>query len=322
MRYGKPDRVPYLEEGLRDDVLERWHAQGLPQDADLAQLFHLDARERIPANFGPMPGVQRWPTCMAEVEALRPHFNPDTPGRLPADWDDRVAAWRTREHILEMPLHQGLFLSLGVNDWARLEEMLYQIMDAPEVVRGILELYGDLVSGLAERILRDVQVEFATFSEPIGGNDRPLVSPQVYEDVVLPGYARIVETLRRNGVGTIVFLTYANARVLLPAVVRAGFNCLWACETEAGAMDYREIRREFGRDLRLIGGIDLDALLRGKAAIRQEMEAKLPPLLADGGYIPLADGRVRVTVPYENYVHYREMLEELTTGHVEAPRGR
>ena len=30
MRYGAPDRVPYFEEGLRDDVLERWHKQGLP----------------------------------------------------------------------------------------------------------------------------------------------------------------------------------------------------------------------------------------------------------------------------------------------------
>ena len=77
-------------------------------------------------------------------------------------------------------------------------------------------------------------------------------------------------------------------------------------------MDYRNLRREFGRDLRLIGGIDLDALRRDKEAIRREVEEKVPPLVADGGYVPLADGRVRSDVPYENYVYYRTLLQKIT----------
>ena len=76
-------------------------------------------------------------------------------------------------------------------------------------------------------------------------------------------------------------------------------------------MDYRDLRQEFGRDLRLIGGIDLDTLRRGKAAIRREVEEKVPPLLADGGYVPLADGRVRQDVPFESYVYYRQLLAEV-----------
>jgi hypothetical protein len=77
-------------------------------------------------------------------------------------------------------------------------------------------------------------------------------------------------------------------------------------------MDYRDLRREFGRDLRLIGGIDLDALRRDKETIRREVEEKVPPLVADGGYVPLADGRVRADVPLENYVYYRKLLEQVT----------
>ncbi len=30
MQYGTPDRVPYFEEGIRDEVLKVWHSQGLP----------------------------------------------------------------------------------------------------------------------------------------------------------------------------------------------------------------------------------------------------------------------------------------------------
>lgn len=63
-------------------------------------------------------------------------------------------------------------------------------------------------------------------------------------------------------------------------------------------MDYRKLRREFGRDLRLIGGIDLDALLAGDAAIERELRDKVPELLAMGGCIPRADGRVRASVTW------------------------
>jgi hypothetical protein len=77
-------------------------------------------------------------------------------------------------------------------------------------------------------------------------------------------------------------------------------------------MDYRELRHEFGRDLRLIGGIDLDVLRRDKDAILREVQEKVPPLLAEGGYVPLADGRVREDVPFENYVYYRRLLEQIT----------
>jgi hypothetical protein len=150
------------------------------------------------------------------------------------------------------------------------------------------------------------------FSEPIGGNYGPLISPQMYEDMVLRSYEPVLNVLNKYGVETIVFVTYANARVLVPSILKWGFNCLWACEVNVEAMDYRDLRREFGRDLRLIGGIDLDALRRDKEAIRRELEEKVPPLVADGGYVPLADGRVRVDVPFENYVYYRELLERVT----------
>jgi len=161
-------------------------------------------------------------------------------------------------------------------------------------------------------VLRDVDVDFATFSEPIGGSDGPLLSPATYRRFVLRSYRPILDALRRGGVETVIFLTYANARALLPAVLEAGFDGLWACEAETGAMDYRSLRRRFGRRLRLIGGIDLDVLLQGKAAIRREIETKIPPLLAQGGYVPLADGRVRTNVPLENYLYYRRLLAEIT----------
>ena len=312
VRFGTPDRVPYFEEGLRDDVLEQWHHQGLPEDADLRALFHTDRRERIGVNLEPLPGVKKWPTSRRGLKALRRRLNADDPARLPEDWAAQVAGWRERDHVLELPIHRGFFLSMGVGDWARFVDVMVLLADAPTLVREIMGIFGEFSARLADRVLKEVEVDFVTFSEPIGGNDGPLLSPAQYEEFALSSYRPVLDVLARHGVETLCFVTYANARPLIPCILKAGFNCLWACEVNAEAMDYRELRREFGRDLRLIGGIDLDTLLLGKAAIRREILTKVPPLLAQGGYIPLADGRVRADVPFENYVYYRRLLEKVT----------
>jgi len=130
--------------------------------------------------------------------------------------------------------------------------------------------------------------------------------------MVLKSYQPILEVIRSYGVKIIIYRTYANTRVLLPSVVKAGFNCLWACETDPQSMDYRGIRREFGKDLRLIGGIDSDALRQNQQEITQAVLETVPQLLQDGGYIPLADGRVREDVSFINYAYYRKLLEGVT----------
>ena len=44
MQYGTPDRAPYFEEGIRDEVLKAWHAQGLLPKVDISKLFPSDRR--------------------------------------------------------------------------------------------------------------------------------------------------------------------------------------------------------------------------------------------------------------------------------------
>jgi hypothetical protein len=311
MRYGHPDRVPWLEEGLRDEVLKNWQQQGLPPDADLAALFHYDRRERIEIDLSPKPKLTG-PRAGEDLGQLRARLNPDDPSRLPADWAQRVERWRARDHLLELPLHSGLFLTLGVNDWASLESVLYLLADDPCHAREIMDIQAKLVATLADRVLSEVEIDFASFSEPIGTSHGSLVSPRMYREIALDSYRPILDVLRRHNVETIVFMTYANALSLMPDVLAAGFNCLWAMETETNAMDYLQLRRRFGRSLRMIGGIDLDALLQSDAELDREVLTKVPALLAEGGMIPLADGRVRSSVPFASYVRYRRQLERLT----------
>jgi hypothetical protein len=312
MQYGTPDRVPYFEEGIRRAVIKVWRKQGLPREADLSKMFPTDGREEIDVDLEPRPKPRKWPTSLADLPALQRALDPYHKRRLPWRWAKRVRDWKNRDHVLMLRVHRGLFLSMGVRGWQRFTEVIRMLVYAPEVVQETMRIQGEFAAKLAEKVLQQVDVDAAVFSEPIGENHGPLISPPMYEEFVLPSYEPLLDVLGRHGVETIIFRTFANARLLIPGILKWGFNCLWACEVSLDDMDYRDLRREFGPDLRLIGGIDLDALRHDKEAIRREVEEKLPPLLEDGGFVPLADGRVREDVAYENYLYYRRLLEKVT----------
>ncbi len=307
-----PSRPPLFEDGIRDEVLKTWYAQGLSCQQDLASLFAFDQREEIEPLLEPLPTPTRWPTRLEGLPKLVKRLDPADPRRLPSDWELKVQAWKERDYPLILRLHRGYFLTLGVHGWRRFSDATQLLVDDPELVRAWMEAYADLSCALAERVLNEVEVDAALFSEPIGGNHGPLISPTMYETYVLKSYLPILDLLRSKGIRWLIYRTYANTRALLPAVVKAGFNVLWACETEPQAMDYRSIRQEFGNDLRLIGGIDTDALRRTPGDIREAVMQVVPALLEQGGYIPLADGRVRDDVPFQNYISYRKLLEEVT----------
>jgi len=245
MRYGAPDRVPYFEEGIRKNVLRTWHRQGLPKGTDLLSMFPFDRREEIVLDLEPRPNFRKWPSSHAELAEMHRRLDPNTRGRLPRGWSGRVRAWQKREHVLMLRIHRGFFLTMGVSDWHRFMELMDLVIDDPGFVRQAMMIQGEFAASLAEKVLREVEVDAVLFSEPIGGNDNPLISPQMYEDLVLRCYEPIIEVLKRHGVETIVLVTYANFRILLPSILRWGFNCLWACEVNIEAMG-----RQLGMKLR------------------------------------------------------------------------
>jgi uroporphyrinogen decarboxylase len=69
-----------------------------------------------------------------------------------------------------------------------------------------------------------------------------------------------------------------------------------------------KLRRTFGRDLLLRGGIAKHRLAGARQDILDELE-RVEPVVEEGGYIPHGDHRIPEDVPYENYRYYvREKL--------------
>jgi hypothetical protein len=313
MKSGKPDRVPYFEEGIRRDVLRAWRRQGLASEMALMEMFATDRREEIDLDVEPHPHPREWPASISELKTFSRRLNPKDPFRLPFRWRDSIQRWKGRDHVLMMRLHQGFFLTMGVRGWNRFYDLMKLMHNDPAFVRAMMQFQGEFVAAFTDRLLNNVELDAAIFSEPIGDNHGSLISPKMYADFVLTSYRPILDVLHKHAVKVVIVRTYANVRQLIPVLLENGFDCLWACEVNTEKMDYLSLRKEFGNALKLIGGIDLDVLHQGRDAIRKEVEEKVPPLITQGGYIPLVDGRVRKDIPLEDYIFYRQLLEKVTT---------
>jgi hypothetical protein len=138
---------------------------------------------------GPRPNAteaqpRRSPPPSAEV--AEPSGGPDPPGAR----GDVACAARA--------------LSLGVKGWSRFTEVIELLVRAPLLVHDTLMIQGEFAARLAERVLRDVQVGAALFSEPIAEKRGPLISPKMYRDIVLPSYDPLLSVLKRHGVEVII----------------------------------------------------------------------------------------------------------------------
>lgn len=311
LHYGAPDRLPYFEEGIRKDVLKAWKMHGHSIVGEARELFKADEKEEVKIDLIPIPRFRKWPKTFKELESLEKHLGEIKLKKVLPKWKKQIKRLKEREHVLMVRVHEGFFLSMGVGDGRTFSRLMYQIADEPDFVREFMRVMGQYAARLTEAVLREVEVDALVFSEPIGSNHGALISPRTYESLVLPSYEPLLATAREYGVRTIICRTYANIKALIPSLLKWGIDCLWACEVEQQVMNYPGLRQEFGRELKLIGGIDLDALRKGPEAIRAAVET-VAPLTQDGGYIPLADGRVRADVPYENYIYYRELLKNIT----------
>ena len=319
LRFGEPDRVPHYDQSVREDTLERWHREGLPRDVSVEEFFELDhwelfgPREDVSLNLYRIPEFEGELKSRADFERLKRSYDPTTPERYPTDWDQHVRRWQDRDYPVGITAWRGFFQSLAVGDWQSLLNLLYMIHDAPGLLTEMVEFLADFILVVIERALSEVEFDYAILDEPIASHHAPVIAPASFHRLVIPAYRRIVNCLRAAGIEVIIFDTHGAVRPLIPLCLEAGVNALWCGAARASGVSYVALREEFGRDLLLIGGLDERVLEQDRRAIKEEILSQVSPLLEQGGYVPLVDGRVRSHVPFENYVYYRELIRELST---------
>ena len=123
----------------------------------------------------------------------------------------------------------------------------------------------------------------------------------------------MIDFLHRYGVDIITLDSDGEFEVLIPLFLEVGVTGIWPLEIAAG-MDPVSLRKKYGKNLALSGGIDKRALAKDKKAIEQELMSKIPYLVEQGGYIPTIDHAVPPDISLKNFMYYLNLKNKLAEG--------
>ena len=184
------------------------------------------------------------------------------------------------------------------------ENGLIAYLEDPELIHALSRAWRDLVVGVVERARVHGVVDTVYFWEDMCYKNGPMISPRMFQEFILPYYHVVCDRARELGARVLAVDTDGDCTRLVPLFVEAGTNLMLPFEVQAG-MEVRKVRPEFPR-LAIHGGLDKRVLAGTRDDIDRELEAKLPFMLAAGGYIPAIDHVVPPNVPLENWRYFLE----------------
>ena len=250
-------------------------------------------------------------TDRASWEAhYKPKLDPSHPDRLPADWAQRVERWNdpNRSEILVIP---GGSVYGWLRNWMGIENISYLIYDDPELFEEMVVTVGDCIVGTLQRALASgVQFDACGMWEDMAYRAGPLISPKHFKQYLVPQYRRITDLMHKHGVEIIWLDCDGKIDALLPLWLDAGVNCMFPLEVGTWGADPLEYRKQYGKDLLMMGGFNKHILQAGPTEIEAEVR-RLAPLVEEGGYIGFCDHRVPPDVSLENYIFFLEKVREI-----------
>jgi uroporphyrinogen decarboxylase len=155
-----------------------------------------------------------------------------------------------------------------------------------------------------------VKVDCGWCWEDICFRGGPLISPDVFKRVCVPNYRRISDKLGSHGVKYHVVDSDGMIEDLAGLWLEGGVNVMFPVEIGSWNYDPMRLRRKFGRELRMYGGINKLELMKGRDAIDAEIARRLP-LMKDGGYVPLPDHLIVPGTKLEDYRYYLQKLGDM-----------
>jgi len=133
--------------------------------------------------------------------------------------------------------------------------MLMGMAMDPDWVKDMVMTYANLLVALMEILFAEEgKPDGIWFYEDMGFKERPFMSPDMYREIIKPAHARTFAYAHARHLPVIVH-SCGFVEPLLADLVDAGLDCLQVMEVKAG-MDPLRIKRNFGDDIVLFGGMD------------------------------------------------------------------
>jgi len=260
-----------------------------------------DGHDTVPHYVGSsISGPDDW----RQVKARR--FRPDDPARKV----DVEALKKAHPPDRDYPLGVDCGSMIGrIRNMLTFEGVAYAIYDWPEMLEDMVETACVLAENFLDQVLGEIDFDYAGGWEDICFKSGPIVSLDFFTKVVVPRYKRIGDKLHDAGIDLWYTDCDGDVRPLLPGFLAAGINCLFPYEVNSCAHPV-DLLNEYGKDLRIMGGVDKMQLGRGPDAIKAYLES-IAPAVERGGYIPFCDHRCPPNVKPADYLYYLDLKERM-----------
>jgi len=246
---------------------------------------------------------------------MRKRYEGNVDERYPDDWEAvRDALNRSDKPVtLLNPLSGTFGFYSMLRNWMGTENVSYMFYDDPGLVHECLEFLSDFFVRVVDRAAREVHFDFYIIHEDLAGKGGPLVGPGLFTEFLLPHYKRLIEYLRSRGIDLILVDTDGDFEVLVPVFLEAGVDGFNPMERASG-MDPVRFRKQYGKSVCMIGGIDKLEIAKGEDAIDAEVERTIAPIIDQGGYIPTIDHSIPPDVSYKDFLYYLDVKRKLLEG--------
>lgn len=308
----EPDRVPaWLGMSPAFRQAAKQHL-GLPDDESLAVYVGDDFRRVIapyagPDHAAPYHNLPPGATYRSVFGILRHGYEGGQPMNHPlaaatsaaeADafaWPD--PAWIDVSRLrAEAAGWAGQYAILG-GEWAPfwhdaidllgMENLIYQMFDAPALVDAVLEHTVDYYYAVSERIFEQAadQIDIYFIGNDFGSQTGPLVGETQFRRFLLPPLKRLIDLGHRWGLKVLLHCC-GGFEPLIPALIEAGLDGLQGLQPNCRGMDPAVLKARYGADLLLMGAIDTQHVIEGTpASVRAETRRVLEIMKPGGGYV-------------------------------------
>lgn len=322
LRQGEPDRVPFYElfadneimahilgrpatsveariefqTRLGYDYVTLWaknldfptSGQGAAQDtaalSRAARKFNLAAQGVIRSwqDFDAYPWPDPYQADYAEID--------EAAGRMP----DGMKAVILTGHVLEVPM-----ILLGFEGLSLLS------YDQPDLVAAVFDKVGRIFSVIYGDLATMDAVGAVLISDDLGFKTQTMMPPAFLRRHVFPWYRDYAATCHAGG-KPVILHSCGNLAAIMDDLVACGIDAKHSFEDQI--LPVWEAKREYGKSLAMLGGMDMDFLCRATPAeVRARTRELLERCMPGGGYALGTGNSVANYVPVENYL---AMLEE------------
>lgn len=293
--------------GGRETLLEDMPGYKMIQTAagDVVKISKLGSSINHTLHFGLEPTRESW-------EHYKGFLNPRDPTRYcaPEKFAQIAAGLNGEDRVL--PIMGGSLYGY-LRNYMGIEALSCLMYDDPELLCEILDYMTNFYIQVLTPVVRAVKFDLVYIFEDCCGAQGPLFSPELYYRFFHSRYQRLLGFYKEAGIPLALIDSDGQVGPLIPCFLDSGFDILFPVENGKWNQSPEYIRQHYGREVRMLGGVDKHVIPLGEAAIRQHLQS-LCPQVEQGGFLPIPDHRIPPDCSLQDFLVYIRVFREIFCG--------